>query len=285
MPPYVAQRFFAFACDVLARSRQYFPSSRDDDVGAAQLSGFVVIWQRNGSARLHRVSFHFPSVTSHSVHASEPSPKKSFGSPLLHAGKHGTGIAQRANGMMRSVLRSMTFRTALFLSLLAGCGDCGSCGGDGKSKADADPSATEPDPITSPDAIDASLAKRKDAADDDGGAKKATDAGVDANDPRALAPLPEPLARPSGAPMPMGAMQSCGVYDGPLCVKECPKGNCRQECDGVKCELTCKGGWCSQRCGPAGECKMTCAGGHCVQQCQKADGCQRECSGGDCKNQ
>ena len=178
----------------------------------------------------------------------------------------------------------MNLRAILFLSLLAGCGDCGSCGGDKQKGTDADPSATEPDPYMSPDAIDAALAKRRDAAaaEDDAGKSTKPDAGAEAGS-RADAPLPDPLPRPTGAPMPMGALQACGVYDGPLCVKECPKGNCRQECDGVKCELTCKGGWCSQRCGPAGTCKLTCAGGHCAQQCQKADGCSRECSGGDCK--
>ena len=35
--------------------------------------------------------------------------------------------------------------------------------------------------------------------------------------------------------MAVGAFQSCGRYDGPLCEKPCPKGNCRQECDGVEC--------------------------------------------------
>jgi hypothetical protein len=177
--------------------------------------------------------------------------------------------------------RHSILRTIVLFSFLAGCGDCGSCGGDGKKLPD--PTATEPDPVTSPAAIDAGRAMRAEAGTgpEDAG-KSSTDAGADAG-PRPEAPLPEPLPRPSGAPMPMGAMQSCGVYDGPLCQKECPKGNCRQECDGVNCELTCKGGWCSQRCGPLGTCKMTCAGGHCVQQCMKADGCVRECAGGDCK--
>ena len=180
----------------------------------------------------------------------------------------------------RVLRRFVNLRAILFLSLLAGCGDCGSCGGDG-GKADADPTAAEPDPVTSPVAIDAGRTATKDAGEEEDASSKPADAGSDGNT-RPEAPLPEPLPRPSGAPMPMGAMQSCGVYDGPLCVKECPKGNCRQECDGVSCELTCKGGWCSQRCGPVGTCKLTCAGGHCVQQCTKQDGCTRECSGGDC---
>ena len=111
------------------------------------------------------------------------------------------------------------------------------------------------------------------------------DAGKDAqaqenNTPPAAVSL---VPRPRGAPMPLGATQSCGVYDGPLCTKECTKGNCRQECDGVECNLECRGGYCSQVCGTQATCKLSGPGGHCVQVCMKAEGCTKDCRGGGCQ--
>ena len=106
------------------------------------------------------------------------------------------------------------------------------------------------------------------------------DAGYDSGRPYLTGPpAPKLTSKP---PMPSGAIQSCGVYDGPLCQKECSRGNCRQDCDGVSCELSCPGGWCSQLCGEQGKCKMTCSGGHCAQACTKQEGCTKDCTGGDC---
>src|SRR5262245_13118340 len=122
-----------------------------------------------------------------------------------------------------------------FLSLgtvSAGCGGCDSCFGS-KEPGDVVPSATPATPLppVQPKTVDAAPPVET--------APSARDA----------APTPVPVLtmsavpRPSGAPMPMGAFQSCGVYDGPRCEKACDKGNCRQECDGVDCELACKGGY------------------------------------------
>lgn len=119
-----------------------------------------------------------------------------------------------------------------------------------------------------------------DMEEDSGSKSVAKDAGGDAAPYLTMPAIP----RPSGAPMPLGDIQSCGVYDGPLCKMECPKGNCRQECDGVNCELTCKAGWCTQLCGSAtNNCKLSCPGGHCTQVCMKQDNCFRECAGGNCR--
>jgi len=177
----------------------------------------------------------------------------------------------------------MNLRAIALLALLSGCGDCGSCGPDSKTKSEPEPSSTDTAPLESPTGAKADAGKAaRDAGDmeEDGGSKSAKDAGGDAGKFDAIPVTP----RPSGAPMPMGDIQSCGVYDGPLCKKDCEKGNCRQECDGVNCELNCKGGWCAQTCGAqSGSCKLLCPGGHCVQVCMKQDNCTRECPAGNCR--
>jgi len=165
-------------------------------------------------------------------------------------------------------------RTAFFfaLALVSGCGGCDSCiGKPGAEDAAPESTATAPPVVVA----------KPDAASDAGSVKDAAEAS---------APMPvtllrdadAPLLRPK-APMPLGAFQSCGVYDGPVCEKKCDKGACRQECDGVECVLTCAGGYCSQLCGIDGKCRMTCTGGHCVQACTKGEDCKKECSGGDCQ--
>ena len=156
------------------------------------------------------------------------------------------------------------------LALVSGCGGCDSCLTP-QSFEEAGPAMTAPPALARPDG---------------GAATRDEDAGRELP-PKATA---EPillrdggaLARPK-SPMPTGAFQACGVYDGPLCPKVCPKGACRQECDGVECELTCAGGYCSQLCGATARCKMTCNGGHCIQACTVAEGCTKECAGGFCE--
>ncbi len=161
------------------------------------------------------------------------------------------------------------------LGASAGCGGCDSCFGARQPGDDAVPSAV-PTPVASPIVVH----KRVDAAPVKEEETKTPDAGAAA--PAPIATL-SAMPRPSGAPMPIGAFQSCGVYDGPRCEKKCDKGNCRQECDGVECDLTCAGGYCSQLCGPQAACRMTCTGGHCIQVCSSPQGCVRECSGGACQ--
>ena len=160
------------------------------------------------------------------------------------------------------------------LALVTGCGGCDSCFGTAQP-GDYDATA----PITTTTAKP--LATAADAAPAE---PEERDAGKEA----AAEPAAEPfqrapsLPRPK-APMPLGSFQVCGVYDGPVCTRDCKNGNCRQECDGVECVLTCPAGYCSQLCGAAGKCKMTCVGGHCVQACTKPEDCVKECSGGDCQ--
>lgn len=163
----------------------------------------------------------------------------------------------------------------LSLGAATGCGGCDSCFGT-KQPGDDVPASTPSTavPLQQPKAIDAGPAE---PAPSDGGARD--DAATASVPVLTLSAVP----RPSGAPMPLGAFQSCGVYDGPRCEKTCDKGNCRQECDGVECELLCRGGYCSQLCGPEAKCRMTCPGGHCVQVCTNAEGCIKECTGGDCR--
>jgi hypothetical protein len=134
---------------------------------------------------------------------------------------------------------------------------------------------TGPRPVAS--AIDAQAAPED--TESDAGKK---DSGTDSGPTPLIGSAPVPPPRPK-APMPMGAFQSCGTYDGPLCVKDCKNGACRQECDGVKCELNCADGYCSQLCGLSGDCKLTCKGGHCIQVCARQESCVKECAGGDCQ--
>jgi hypothetical protein len=161
------------------------------------------------------------------------------------------------------------------LAMVAGCGGCDSCFGT-KQPGDEAPSTittatSTPRAVVAPEAGDATEGER--------------DAGNDAG-PEAAATEPTPRAsgvpRPK-APMPLGAFEVCGVYDGPRCEKSCLKGACRQECDGVECELTCNGGYCSQLCGATGKCVMSCNGGHCVQVCTNPEGCTKSCTGGSCE--
>jgi hypothetical protein len=163
------------------------------------------------------------------------------------------------------------------LASLAGCGGCDAC--SSRPAGETQPTATTQ--VGASDSVeDAARALSPEAAA----------AGADAgrNDAAATAATTVvPLAvsapaRPRGAPMPIGDFQSCGVYDGPLCTKLCPKGNCRQECDGVDCVLSCSGGYCAQLCGASATCRLTCPGGHCIQVCS-ASGCTRECAGGSCE--
>ena len=163
-----------------------------------------------------------------------------------------------------------------FLGLFVGCNGCDSC--MSKQPGDVVPSA-EPAPTLppiQPRIVDA-------APEEEESADAAPPEEASTNEPTVNVPAMSAVPRPSDAPMPMGAFQSCGVYDGPLCEKTCAKGNCRQECEGVTCELSCAGGYCSQHCGKEGTCRMTCKGGHCVQVCAKKDGCVKECAGGDCR--
>jgi hypothetical protein len=166
--------------------------------------------------------------------------------------------------------------TLFFIALasMAGCGGCDACGGT--SGNDSKPSSTAPQETVAP------IVETPDAAVL---ARDLSEAGHDAAPAASSAPV-VPLAvsappRPHG-PMPMGGYQSCGVYDGPLCTKDCPKGNCRQECDGTDCVLSCAGGYCSQLCGASATCRLTCNGGHCIQVCS-APGCVKTCSGGSCE--
>ena len=167
---------------------------------------------------------------------------------------------------------------ALFLSalgLVTGCGGCDSCFGKAApGDYDATTSTTSQPRAVDPEGTDAATAHRDEP---DG----ASDAGANPVDTTAV-PRPSALPRPK-SPMPTGAFQACGVYDGPLCQKDCPKGACRQECEGVECLLTCDKGYCSQLCQINAKCRMTCKGGHCVQACTKAEGCVKECEGGSCE--
>lgn len=171
-------------------------------------------------------------------------------------------------------MRIMKAVSVLALALVSGCGGCESCiGKPGAEDAGPEPVATTTTTATAkPDAaVDAG--PPRDAAAEAGPAPTAVNLLRDAD---------APLLRPK-APMPLGAFQSCGVYDGPVCEKKCDKGACRQECDGVECVLTCAGGYCSQLCQIDGKCRMTCAGGHCTQACTKAESCTKECAGGSCQ--
>jgi hypothetical protein len=156
----------------------------------------------------------------------------------------------------------------------AGCGGCESCFGKASPEDDAAlPTSTARPAPTVADAAPEAESTTKEPKE------AGLDAAPDASEPYLrTASLPRPKA-----PMPTGAFQSCGRYDGPLCEKKCPNGNCRQECDGVECLLTCEKGYCSQMCGASATCKMTCQGGHCVQSCTKPEGCIKECTGGSCE--
>lgn len=169
----------------------------------------------------------------------------------------------------------MRLTRLLFLSALAlvsGCGGCDSC----FSKPSAEDDAAVP--ITTATPLPAVIA---DAAPE-AAREEPKDAGAEAEAETVAIPRASSLPRPKG-PMPMGSFQSCGRYDGPLCKKQCPKGNCRQECDGVECLLTCEKGYCSQMCGASATCTMTCQGGHCIQACTKPEGCLTSCAGGSCE--
>lgn len=157
------------------------------------------------------------------------------------------------------------------LAFLGGCGGCDSC-----IAKPEDMTLTEPPaPSVAPQVVPRVTADDNDGGIDiDAAVQKAIDAGV-------TVPFASALPRPK-APMPIGAYQACGVYDGPLCEKTCLKGACRQECDGVECKLSCGGGYCSQLCGANAKCTMTCEGGHCTQACTSPDGCTKECPGGSC---
>jgi len=165
----------------------------------------------------------------------------------------------------------------LALGMTAGCGGCESCFG---TQTPGDEAGMAPSATTT--AV-TPLAKG-DAAAEAGASNTNGDAGYDAAilDASWLVATDGAIPRPK-APMPLGEFQSCSVYDGPLCTKDCKKGNCRQECEGVGCALTCAGGYCSQFCGATGKCKLTCAGGHCVQVCSTAQDCTKECAGGSCE--
>jgi hypothetical protein len=172
-------------------------------------------------------------------------------------------------------MRSLHAAVFASLGLFSGCGGCDSCFSS-KEPGDVVPAATPataPPPTVERRVVDAAPPVEHDASTSE------HDAGITPVPVLTMSAVP----RPSGAPMPMGAFQSCGVYDAPRCEKTCDKGNCRQECDGVECELACTGGYCSQLCGAQATCRMTCNGGHCIQTCTKKDGCIRECAGGDCK--
>lgn len=175
----------------------------------------------------------------------------------------------------------MHFRK-VFLSALAvlglmgaGCGGCDSCFSN-HAGDDASIPTAPPRPTT----VDASVAR--DPEEDAGPKEKPKDAGSDAMPALPPTALASAVPRPKSS-LPTGAFQSCGVYEGPLCERKCPKGACRQECDGVKCALSCAGGYCSQLCGASGECTLSCPGGHCVQVCARPDGCTKDCAGGGCE--
>ena len=171
-------------------------------------------------------------------------------------------------------MRSLHLLLIPIFALFAGCNGCDSC------FSKAQPGDVVPTATTSGPALPQSTAPD---AGGGGARSNSSDGGkADSGSPFAEPALTMSAVPRPKAPMPVGAFQSCGVYDGPLCVKDCPKGNCRQECDGVECELTCKGGYCSQLCGGEGKCKLTCAGGHCVQACTHKEACIKECAGGDC---
>jgi hypothetical protein len=172
--------------------------------------------------------------------------------------------------------RVVFYASFVSLALGTGCGGCDSCFGTAQP-GDYDATTTTATATTTAKplatAADASVA----APDEHDGGSEAAAAALSEPVPHASS-LPRPKA-----PMALGAFQICGNYDGPLCTKECPAGNCRQECDGVDCVLACAAGYCSQLCGENGKCKLTCVGGHCVQVCAKGEDCVKECSGGDCK--
>ena len=179
---------------------------------------------------------------------------------------------------MHGVL-NLRFVLLLVVVGLSGCGGCDSCDGN-KAGTDA---AVEP-VETATVAPQASV--KKDAeppTDDESDAGKPKDAGGDGALRREDLLIASAVPRPKPPPgMPMGEFQSCGVYEGPLCERECKRGNCRQECDGVKCDLTCNAGYCSQVCGQTGKCLLACPGGHCTQLCTNPDDCVKTCAGGGC---
>lgn len=161
------------------------------------------------------------------------------------------------------------------LALVTGCGGCDSCFG-AKEPGDDDASAVttaRPQTVVAPP--DAEPPPAPVETGDDAGKPAAPTAS---EIPRNVVP-----PRPPKAPMPLGATQSCGVYEGPHCERECKNGNCRQDCDGVECTLKCDDGYCSQFCGPDGKCRMTCNGGHCIQVCSRPTDCLKECAGGNCQ--
>lgn len=163
-----------------------------------------------------------------------------------------------------------TVLVAFYTACLFGCGTCGTC--DQKQPGDDDaiaPTATGVKPTT----------KKDGGADEPAEASttKSTDA-MAMFDATPIVGMPI-LRLPTRPPIPPGPIQSCGVYDGPLCEKICEKGNCRQDCDGVECTLACPGGYCVQQCGAQAKCRMTCKGGGCMQVCSKQEGCVKECDG------
>jgi hypothetical protein len=159
--------------------------------------------------------------------------------------------------------------------MVTGCGGCDSCFGKAQpGDFDAAPEPTVAIPVQ-PATVDAATTARPSEAD------AASEAGAESPS-STVTPRASGLPRPK-SPMPTGAFQACGVYDGPLCEKACKKGACRQECEGVDCLLTCEKGYCSQLCQANATCKMTCQGGHCIQVCTNPKGCIKECSGGDCE--
>ena len=91
--------------------------------------------------------------------------------------------------------------------LLGGCGGCDSCF-----------STAEPHdamPMTSPHALATAVAEAAVAMPEpDAGMEASSDAAVSNKDATAI-PIPT-VARPK-APMPLGAFQTCGKYDAPLC--------------------------------------------------------------------
>jgi hypothetical protein len=173
-------------------------------------------------------------------------------------------------GRVRYANKLFFFSLAWIAGCGGGCDGCGSCSNKSETVEDKSPTTVAVAPR------EASMPATNDVAPE----PTATNAApVDTGPPYLAASV---LPRPSGAPMPMGAMQSCGVYDGPLCEKTCPKGNCRQDCDGIRCVLDCAGGWCSQMCGESGTCTLRCGGGHCIQACANPDACTKDCAGGSC---
>ncbi len=165
------------------------------------------------------------------------------------------------------------------MALAAGCDGCNSCLSKPAAE-DVVPTAAARAPAFL--VVDASAPTEQGPNERD---EKAVTSKEDAASGPVVDETPVPraasLPRPKG-PMPTGAYQACGRYDGPHCEKGCPNGNCRQECDGVDCSLTCAKGYCSQMCGEAATCRMTCSGGHCIQTCTNSSGCVKECTGGNC---